>query len=93
MSERIEAEVIHAVPPSEQGDHDLEPDLQELAGSGHVLVCRRGGHPSIFELVWAMLRRKPIEPVTVISETGAVEGETIDAVVEETAIAGVYRVV
>ncbi|QKY18911.1 hypothetical protein B4589_000445 [Halolamina sp. CBA1230] len=93
MTERIEAEVIHAVAPEEFGEHDLDPELESLADSRHVVVCRRGGHPSIFELAWAMLRRKPIEPVTLLSENRVAEGEIVDVAVEETSIAGVYRVV
>lgn len=93
MSERIEGEVIHAVPPTELGEHDLDPDLQSLAEGKHVLVCRRGGQPSIFELAWAMLRRKPIRPVTLISDAGAGEGDTIAIDAEETSIAGVYRTI
>ncbi|WP_053947664.1 DUF7526 family protein [Halolamina sediminis] len=93
MTERIEAEAIHAVAPEEFGEHDLDPELESLAGDRHVVVCRRGGHPSIFELAWAMLRRKPIEPVTLLVEERIREGETVDVTVEETSIDGVYRVV
>jgi hypothetical protein len=92
VTERIEGEVLHAIPPEELGEHDLEPELRRLAAdSRHVLVCRRGGHPSVFELAWAMLRRKPIEPMTVVSQAGAAEGEQVSLTVEETRIAGVYR--
>lgn len=93
MTERIEAEAIHVVPPGEFEEHDLDPELESLAESSHVVVCRRGGHPSIFELAWAMLRRKPIEPVTLLSNEAVAEGEVVDVTVEETSIAGVYRVV
>jgi len=93
MTQRIEGDVLHAIPPDELGDHDLEPDLQTLAAGKHVLVCRRGGHPSILELVWAFIRRDPIEPVTLVSDAAAEEGDTIAATVEETSIHGVYRVV
>lgn len=93
MSERIEGEVIHAVPPAELGEHDLDPDLQSLAEGKHVLVCRRGGQPSIFELAWAMLRRKPIRPVTLISDAAAAEGDVVDVDAEETTISGVYRAI
>ena len=91
MSERIEAEAIHVVAPDAFGEHDLDPELESLAGDRYVVVCRRGGHPSIFELAWAMLRRKPIEPVTLLIEEPVEEGEVVDATVEETSIAGVYR--
>ena len=91
MTERIEGEVLYAIPPAELGEHDLDPELQSLADASHVLVCRRGGHPSIFELAWAMLRRKPIEPVTIVARDGAAEGDTVSLTVEETTVSGVYR--
>ncbi|MFW5948346.1 MAG: DUF7526 family protein [Halolamina sp.] len=91
VSERIEGEVIHAIPPEEVGEHDLEPELRSLAVGKHVLVCRRGGHPSVFELAWAMLRRRPIQPVTLVTDHAAAEGDAVDVTVEETSIAGVYR--
>ena len=91
MTERIEGEVLYSIPPSELGEHDLDPELQSLAGTSHVLVCRRGGHPSIFELAWAMLRRKPIEPVTIVARDGAAEGDVVELTVEETTNSGVYR--
>jgi hypothetical protein len=91
VTERIEGEVLHAIPPEELGEHDLEPELRRLADSRYVLVCRRGGHPSVFELAWAMLRRQPIEPMTVVSRAGAAEGEEVNLTVEETRIPGVYR--
>lgn len=93
MTERIEGEVIHAVPPEELGEHDLEPELQSLAESQYVLVCRRGGHPSILQLVWAFIRRDPIEAVTVVTDDAAEEGDSISVVAEETTMAGVYRAV
>lgn len=93
MVETIEGDVLHAVPPDELGDHDLEPDLQRLAEGQHVLVLRRGGHPSLFELLWAFVRRNPIEAVTVITDEAAVEGDLVSVTVEETSMAGVYRVV
>lgn len=93
MSERIAGDVLHAVPPDELGDHDLEPDLQRLAEGQHVLVLRRGGHPSLLALLWAFVRRNPIEAVTVITDQGAMEGDSVSVVAEETSMAGVYRVV
>lgn len=91
MTERIEGEVLYAIPPEELGEHDLEPDLQSLAGSRHVLVCRRGGHPSLLRLLWAFLRRDPIEPVTVVARDAATEGDAVSLTVEETSLSGVYR--
>lgn len=90
MSETIEGDVLHAIPPEEVGEHDLEPELQKLAEARYVLVCRRGGHPTIFGLLWAYLRRDPIEAVTIVTEQAAEEGDSVSLTVEETAMAGVY---
>lgn len=90
MSETIEGDVLHVIPPEEVGEHDLEPELAALAEARYVLVCRRGGHPSIFGLLWAYLRRDPIEAVTVVTEQAAEEGDSVSLTVEETAMAGVY---
>lgn len=90
MSETIEGDVLHAIPPEEVGEHDLEPELQRLAEARYVLVCRRGGHPTIFGLLWAYLRRDPIEAVTIVTEQAAEEGDSVSLTVEETAMAGVY---
>jgi len=93
MTQRIKGDVLHAIPPDELGDHELEPELRRLAESKYVLVCRRGGHPSIFGLLWAYLRRDPIEAVTVVTEQPAEEGDSIAVTAEETAIAGVYTTI
>ena len=93
MTERIEGDVLHAIPPEEIGEHDLEPELRTMAESQYVLVCRRGGHPSLFALAWALLRRKPIEAVTIVTDEAAEEGDSVSVVVEETTMAGVYRAV
>lgn len=93
MSETIEGDVLHAVPPEELGEHDLEPELRALAESNYVLVCRRGGHPSLLELAWAFIRRDPIEAVTVVTGAAAEEGDSISVDAEETSMAGVYRAV
>lgn len=93
MTERIEGDVLHVIPPDELGEHDLEPELRALAASRYVLVCRRGGHPSMLELAWAFLRREPIEAVTVVTDAAAEEGDSISVVAEETTMAGVYRTV
>lgn len=92
MTETLEGEVIHVVPPEELDEYDLEADLAELAESRYVLVCRAGGAPSWFERLWAFLRRRPIEAVTLVSDTAASEGQEVTATVEETAMAGVYDV-
>jgi hypothetical protein len=90
MTETIEGEVLHVIPPDELGDHDLEPELQELAASRYVLVVRKGGHPSILALVSAFLRRDPIEAVTVVTDQRVEEREEVSLTVEQTEMAGVY---
>ena len=90
MTETITGEVLHAIPPEELDEHDLEPALRELAESRHVLVLRRGGHPSILELLWAFLSRTPIEAVTVVTDRPATEDDELTLTVEETELAGVY---
>jgi hypothetical protein len=93
MSESVRGEVLHIVSPEAATDHDLEPALEELAASRSILVCRRGGAPSLLELLWAFLRRDPIEPVTIVADLGdetVAEGDEITAEVGETELAGVY---
>lgn len=90
MAERIEGDVLHAIPPEQLDEYELEPELRELAASRHVLVCRRGGHPSVFGLLWAYIRRNPIEPVTVVTDQASEEGDSVSLVAEETRLAGVY---
>ncbi|AEN04594.1 hypothetical protein [Halolamina sp.] len=93
MTETVEGDVLHAIPPDELGEHDLEPTLEELAAGQYVLVCRRGGHPSMFQLLWAFIKRKPLEAVTVVSAEPAEEGDSVSLTVEETTMTGVYRVI
>jgi hypothetical protein len=90
VTETIRGDVLHVVPPDELDDQDLEPGLRELAESRYVLVLRRGGHPSILDLIWAFLRRSPIEAVTVVTDRRVEEGEEVTLSVEETAMPGVY---
>jgi hypothetical protein len=90
MTETIRGDVLHVIPPDELDDHDLAPGLRALAESRYVLVLRRGGHPSILELLWAFVRRRPIEPVTVVTDRGADVDEELTLTVEETDMAGVY---
>ncbi len=95
MSESFRGEVIRVIPPEETADHELEPAMEELAASRSILVCRRGGAPSLLELLWAFLRRDPIEPVTIVAdvEAGTVaEGDEISARIAGTELAGVYTV-
>jgi len=93
MTESFRGEVLHIVPPGAAADHDLEAVLAELAASRSILVCRRGGAPSLLELLWAFLRRDPIEPVTIVADVDAgtvTEGDEITTQVEDTELAGVY---
>lgn len=90
MTETIQGDVLHVVPPDELDEHDLEPGLQELAESRYVLVLRNGGHPSILDLIWAFIRRRPIEAVTVVSDQPAEEGDEVTLTVEQTDTPGIY---
>jgi hypothetical protein len=91
MAETIAGEVIHVVEPSELDDYELEPELKSLAESRYILVCRKGGSPSWIERIAAFVRRDAIEPVTVVSETVADEGQEVTATVIKTELDGVYE--
>jgi hypothetical protein len=91
MEERIRGEVIHVVEPTDLDDYDLQPELRELADSRYVIVCREGGTPSWFERLRAFFLREPIEPVTLVTDRGADEGQELTARVRETEMAGVYE--
>ncbi|MFB6117326.1 hypothetical protein [Halosegnis sp.] len=93
MSRAIRAEVIHVVAPDELDEYDLERDLRERADGRYVLVCREGGVPSWLERLIAFLRRDPIEPVTIVTDTAAEEGSEIAVEVRETGTPGVYEAV
>lgn len=93
VTETLHAEVVHVVPPGDLDDVDLQPELRALADTRYVLVCRRGGAPSWADRVVAFLRRRPIEAVTVVAESGVEEGEEFTADVEPTDLAGVYEFV
>ncbi|QIO23736.1 hypothetical protein [Haloarcula sp. JP-L23] len=93
MTETITGEVIHVVPPEDLDDYELDPDLQSLAEARYVLVCRKGGRPSWVERIVAFLRRTPIEPVTLVADRPAEEGDDVTARVESTGVTGVYDVV
>ena len=90
MTETIHGEVLHVIPPDELGEHDLEPRLQTLAESRYVLVLRRGGHPSILELISAFVRRDPIEAVTVVTDQPVAVDDEVTLTVTETELTGVY---
>jgi hypothetical protein len=91
MTRTLDGEVLHVVTPEELDDYDLEEELRTLAESRYVLVCRDGGKPSWFERVRSFLTRRPIEATTVVSETGAAEGDEVTATVHETDLPGVYE--
>jgi hypothetical protein len=91
MAETMEATVLHVVSPEELADHDLEPELERLAESRYVLVCRAGGEPSIIERVKSFLLRSPIEAVTLVADDAASEGDEVTATVAETDLPGVYE--
>jgi uroporphyrinogen-III synthase len=90
MTETIQGDVLHVIPPDELGEHDLEPALEELAESRYVLVLRQGGHPSVLDLLLAFLRRNPIEVVTVVTDRRVEEEDEVTLTVEETDMEGVY---
>lgn len=91
MAETMEATVLHVVTPEELAEHDLEPELERLAESRYVLVCRAGGEPSILERITSFLLRRPIEAVTLVADDGVGEGEEVTATVAETELTGVYE--
>jgi len=93
VSETFHGELIRVIPPSEVDDHELEPAMAELAASRSILVCRRGGAPSLLELLWAFLKRDPIEPVTIVADIDSeiAEGTEMTVRTNETDLAGVYE--
>jgi hypothetical protein len=93
MPREITGEVIHVVGPDERADYDLDGTLADLAESRYILVCRKGGKPSFFERVVSFLKREPIEPVTLVADSGVEEGVEISATVDFTTIDGVYDVI
>ncbi|SDM82287.1 hypothetical protein SAMN04487949_2707 [Halogranum gelatinilyticum] len=90
MTETVQGDVLHVIPPEEVGSHDLEPDLRTLAESRYVVVVREGGHPSILDLIVAFVRRKPIEVVTVVTDQPVAEDDEVTLTVEPTEMEGVY---
>ncbi|SEO68121.1 hypothetical protein SAMN04487948_104149 [Halogranum amylolyticum] len=90
MTETIQGDVLHVIPPDELGEHDLEPGLQALADSRYVLVLRKGGHPSILDLLVAFVRRNPIQVATVVTDQRVDEDDEVTLTVEETDMEGVY---
>ena len=92
MGERLQGEVLHVVGPADLDEYDLDDDVRDLAESRHLLICWRGGSPSIFQRLKLILARSTLEPVTLIADDAIAEGEIIDATVAETDTAGVYDV-
>jgi len=92
MPELFVGDVLHVVPPDDREAYDLEEGLRELAAERYVLVCREGGRPSWFERIRTFVTRQPIRPVTLVTDEPATEGEEISVRIEETEMAGVYRV-
>jgi hypothetical protein len=92
MAETVDVQVLAVVPPEEHADAEMLPELRDLAESRYVLVCRKGGAPSWFERIWAVLRRRPIEAVTLVADGHVSEGTEVRATVEETAMVDVYEV-
>jgi hypothetical protein len=92
MAERLRGEVLHVVAPSEQDEYDLDEDLRTLAESRYVLVCWKGGSPSWFQRLKLILARSTLEPVTLVADGPAEEGQIVTATVEETGLPGVYDV-
>lgn len=92
MDERtLRGEVIYAIEADEQADYELQERLERLAESRRILVLREGGKPSRFDRLLAFLRREPIEAVTVVTDSVAVEGDEIAARVRETDLVNVYE--
>lgn len=90
MTETIHGDVLHVISPDELESQELEPELRELAESRYVVVLRRGGHPSILDLVWAFVTRNPIEAVTVVTDQRLDEDEEVTLTVDTTEMTGVY---
>lgn len=93
MPETLTGEVLHVIPPDDLDDAEVEPELEALAASRYILICRKGGAPSLFEFVWSVLRRRPIEAVTIVADAAAEEGAELRFTVETTELEGVYRAV
>ncbi|WP_299269218.1 DUF7526 family protein [Halorientalis sp.] len=93
MGERLRGEVLHVVAPTELDEYDLDTDVRNLAESRYLLVCWKGGSPSIFQRLKLILARSTLEPVTLIADDDAAEGDIVTATVEETDTAGVYDVI
>ncbi|WP_255198770.1 DUF7526 family protein [Halorarius litoreus] len=91
MDERtLRGEVIYAIDAEEVDDYDLQTELQELADSHRILVLREGGKPSRLARVLAVLRRRPIEAVTLVTDADATEGDEVELRVRETELVNVF---
>ncbi|UIP01551.1 hypothetical protein Hbl1158_15710 (plasmid) [Halobaculum sp. CBA1158] len=87
----MRALVLHVVSPADLDDGGLTPAVRERAGSGYVLVCRRGGRPSWLDRLRAFLAREPIDAVTVVADEPAEEGDELTLHLEATETPGVYE--
>lgn len=92
MPEQLRGEVLHVVAPSELDEYDLDDAVRDLADSRYLLVCWKGGSPSIFQRLKLILARSTLEPVTLVTDDAVPEGDVVTATVEETDTAGVYDV-
>lgn len=91
MAERtLRGEVVYAIDAEEQDEYDLREELQSLATSRRILVVRDGGRPSRVGRLLALLRRTPIEAVTLVTDATAEEGDVVRAEVRETDLANVF---
>ncbi|GGM60376.1 hypothetical protein J2752_001780 [Halarchaeum rubridurum] len=88
--ETVTGTVIHAVPPDDRDDHDLDPALAERADGRYIVVCRRGGSPSLLGRVWSLLRGGSIDAITVVTAEAYEEGDRLDVTAVPTGIEGVY---
>lgn len=92
MPETLDTQVLAVVDPEEVADHDLTPELRDLADARYVLVCRKGGAPSWPERIKSFLLRRPIEAITLVADSAPEEGAEVTAHAEATDVPGVYDV-
>lgn len=91
MDERtLHGEVIYAIEADEVVEYDLQAELEALADDHRILVLREGGKPSRIQRLLAVLRRDPIEAVTLVTDATAVEGDGIEMRVRETDLVNVF---
>lgn len=86
----LRGEVVYAIDPDEQADHDLQPALESLADTRRILVLREDGAPSWWERAKSILRGEPVMAVTLVTDEPAAVGEVIEVNVRETELDDVY---